>query len=60
MSRPKKESKLLNIKLDSQIHQQLEQFCEETGTTKTMATEKILAKYFEQYFSRPEESRKPF
>mgnify|MGYP000658082751 CR=1 FL=1 len=60
MPRQKKDAKILNIKLDRKIHEQLEQFCEESGMTKTIATEKILSKYFEEYFSRPEEERTLF
>jgi len=60
MSRTKKDAKMLNIKLDRPIHDQLEQFCDETGMTKTMATEKILAQYFDEYFKKPEEERKLF
>lgn len=60
MSREKKDAKLLNIKLDRIVHEQLEQFCDESGMTKTMATEKILAQFFDEYFHRPEEERRIF
>ena len=61
MSRERKDAKLLNIKLDRKIHEQLEKFCAETGMTKTMATEKILTQFFfDEYFSRPENVRKLF
>lgn len=60
MPRQKKDAKILNIKLAKEISDQLEQFCEESGTSKTVATEKILSKYFEEYFSRPEEERTLF
>ena len=60
MSREKKDAKLLNIKLDRSIHEKLERFCEESGMTKTKATEKILASYFEDYFKRSEKDRKLF
>ena len=60
MSREKKDAKILHIKLDRGIHYQLEQFCEETGMTKTVAVEKILYRYFDEYFSRPQEDRKLF
>ena len=60
MSRTKKDAKILNIKLDREIHEQLEQFCNESGMTKTIAVEKILQHYFEDYFQRPEEERKLF
>ena len=58
MSREKKDAKLLNIKLEREIHDQLEQFCEESGMTKTMATEKILSRFFDDYFKRPETERR--
>lgn len=60
MPRQKKDAKILNIKLAREINNQLEQFCEESGISKTVATEKILSKYFEEYFSRPEEERTLF
>ena len=60
MPRQKNVAKILNIKLAKEISDQLEQFCEESGISKTVATEKILSKYFEEYFSRPEEERTLF
>lgn len=60
MPRQKKDAKILNIKLAKEISNQLEQFCEESGISKTVATEKILSKYFEEYFSRLEEERTLF
>ena len=60
MSRTKKDAKILNIKLDREIHEQLEQFCDESGMTKTIAVEKILAQYLTRYFERPEVERKLF
>lgn len=41
MPRQKKDAKILNIKLAKDISDQLEQFCEESGISKTVATEKI-------------------
>lgn len=60
MSRTKKDAKILNIKLDREIHEQLEQFCDESGMSKTIAVEKILRRYFEEYFKRPKEDRTLF
>lgn len=60
MPRQKKDAKILNIKLAKEISDQLEQFCKESGISKTVATEKILSKYFEEYFSRSEEERTLF
>ena len=44
MPRQKKDAKILNIKLAKEISDQLEQFCEESGISKTVATEKTLSK----------------
>ncbi len=60
MPRQKKDAKILNIKLAREISNQLEQFCEESRISKTVATEKNLSKYFEEYFSRLEEERTLF
>lgn len=60
MPRSKKDSKVLSIKLASPIYDQLEQFCEESGMNKTAATERIMGKFFEEYFNRPENERKLF
>lgn len=57
MPRPKKDAKILNIKLAMEISNQLEQFCEESGMSKTVATEKILSRFLEEYFQRPEKER---
>ena len=60
MPRAKKDAKLLNIKLDREIHEKLEQFCDETGMSKTVAVEKILLRYFDEYFKRPKDQRTLF
>ena len=60
MPRVKKEAKMLNIKLAKNISDELELFCDETCVTKTMAVEKILHQYLEQYFNRAENERKIF
>ena len=57
MPRPKKDAKVLNIKLASSVYVRLEEFCEETGINKTLAVERILNLYFSEYFSRPLEER---
>lgn len=46
MPRQKKDEKILNIKLAKEISDQLEQFCEESGISKTVATEKIFIEVF--------------
>ena len=46
MPRQKKDAKILNIKLAREISNQLEQFCEESGISKTVATEKNFIEVF--------------
>ena len=60
MSRTKKDAKMLNIKLAKDVSDELEAFCDETDVTKTVAVEKILHQYFEEYFERSEEERRVF
>ena len=58
MTRTKKDAKTLNIKLDREIFEKLERFCEESGQNKTVATERFLNKCLDEYFKKPEETRK--
>ena len=57
MPRDKKDARPLNIKLDSTIHDRLDEFCHETGVTKTAATEKMVSMCLDEYFSRPVQER---
>ena len=56
MPRTKKDARILNIKLSSPIYDKLDAFCEESGMSKTVATEKI----FDQFFEVPETERSVF
>lgn len=60
MPRAKKDAKVLNIKLDREVYDNLEKFCDETGMNKTVATEKMLTRCLEEYFEKPEEERRLF
>ena len=60
MPREKKDARPLSIKLSTPVFENLEQFCEESGMTKTLAIEKILSNFFAEYFNRPEKERKIF
>ena len=55
MTRPRKDYKNLTIKLDSVIAEELEQYCDEVGQTKTMAIERILKAYFDDRKKQTEE-----
>lgn len=58
MGRPKKDFKVLNINLKKGIYEDLEQFCDETGISKTNAVEKMLEKCLNEFFKKNEEERK--
>ena len=60
MPREKKDAKILNIKLATPVYDQLSCFCDESGLSKTIATEKILSQFFEAYFEKPVEERTIF
>ena len=60
MGQPKKDAKTISMKLDRNIYTKLDIFCDETGLSKTAATEKILNQYLSEYLDRPEEERKLF
>lgn len=46
MSRPKKETKTLNIKIDAMLYNNLEKCCDESRRTKTAVVELALEEYF--------------
>ena len=60
MPRPKKDAKILSIKLSTPIHEKLERFCEESGQSKTVAVERFLNKCLDEYFSKPEDIRRAY
>ena len=49
MARPKKNGKYLNVCIQEEIYKKLEEFCLEAGQTKTIAVERALAQYIENY-----------
>ena len=54
MPREKKDARAFNILLATPTYEALERFCRETGLSKTAATEKIMDRFFEEYFSKDE------
>ena len=49
MARQKKNGTYLNVCIYSEIYEQLSQFCDKAGQTKTVAVERALLDYFEDY-----------
>lgn len=49
MAQKKKDYARLNCKLDKTVSDKLEKLCEETGLSKTSATERALLVYIERF-----------
>lgn len=58
MARPKKNGKYLNVCIQEKIYKKLEDFCLEAGQTKTIAVERALAQYIENYGAMQEKLNK--
>jgi len=54
MAREKKDGKALNCNIDRQVYARLEGYCHEVGQTKTMAIERILNHFFNDYYGKSE------
>jgi len=52
MARAKKDGQYINCYLEREVVETLEQYCDETGLTKTVAIERILKKYFHEFFDK--------
>ncbi|WP_294166863.1 RepB family protein [uncultured Clostridium sp.] len=55
MSRQRTYKKALNCRLDGNVWDALEDFCEETGLTKTSAVERAIMKYVELHNKEQEQ-----
>lgn len=49
MARPKKNGTYLNVCIETPIYERLENFCKDAGHTKTVAVERVLISYFDEY-----------
>lgn len=49
MPRPKKDFTSLNMKVDSEVMKRFNSYCEEAGQTKTLAFERIVTAFLNQY-----------
>jgi len=58
MPRVKKDAKILNIKLATTISDRLEQYCEDSGQTKTVAVERALSAFIDDYYAQQKLLRK--
>lgn len=49
MARPKKDYILFNMRVDATVMKRFNDYCEEVGQTKTLAFERIVSAYLDQY-----------
>lgn len=49
MARPKKNGTYLNVCIETPIYERLERLCEDAGQTKTVAVERALNAYLDEY-----------
>lgn len=49
MARPKKNGTYLNVCIETPIYERIENFCKDAGHTKTVAVERALISYFDEY-----------
>lgn len=54
MARPKKNGTYLNVYIESQIYDWLKKICDDAGQTKTVAVERELRAYFDNYDEKQE------
>ena len=49
MARPRKNGKYLNVCIEAPIYERLEALCDDAGQTKTVAVERALTLYLDEY-----------
>lgn len=59
MAQKKKDASSAHFYLDKELQKRLEQYCKETGQSKTVAVERMLKNELDAYYSLPEKNRIP-
>lgn len=54
MARPKKNGTYLNVCIETPIYEKLEALCNEAGQSKTVAVERALTEYLDNYQKKQE------
>ena len=54
MPRPKKDNYPLSLRIDKTVYERLTQHCEDSGQTKTLAIERALMAYIDEYYRQQE------
>jgi len=52
MARPKKNGTYLNVCIETPIYERLEALCDDAGQTKTVAVERALTAYLDDYYDK--------
>lgn len=60
MPKEKRNTTALNVRISTDVCERLTDFCKESGISKTRTVERILNKYFDNYFERLESERQSF
>ena len=59
MARPKKENHPISIRMDKAIYDRLTDFCEVSGQPKTVAIERAIVAYVNEYYRRDKKAERP-
>ena len=54
MPRPKKDKYPLSLRIEKNVYHRLTQYCEDSGQTKTLAIERALMTYIDEYYRQQE------
>ena len=54
MPRPKKDNCPLSLRIEKNVYDRLTQYCEDSGQTKTLAIERALMGYIDEYYRQQE------
>ena len=54
MPRPKKVNYPLSLRIEKNVYDRLTQYCEDSGQTKTLAIERALMVYIDEYYRQQE------
>lgn len=57
MAKPKKNGTYLNVRIESSIYERLEALCDDAGQTKTVAVERALNAYLDNYEEKQKKLR---
>ena len=52
MARPKKDGVHINYYINREVKDKLDKYCQEVGQTNTLALERILNKFLDEYFAK--------